>query len=269
MAPEVVEKKPHNYKVDIWSLGILLYEMIHSFTPFRGNNEMDKKVILENIVNLQPEFKEPINVDLKNLIISLLSKDPKKRPEIKDILSSTWVHKKLYSFPLKVNECIKSKIFHKKQSDILPPSRKLKNLKPVDCVLKKSSTIELSTSKRKSIFEEHSVREFPYNSNEILSVLSKPPLSATKHKSFLFINSTENKIFEDGKQEKNENKKNSFIKNMIESLKTLEDFEKRKKSELSTVSESSFAEVSEEGLANQVNLFPKSNVNKELLLKNN
>ncbi len=35
MAPEVVKRQPYDCRVDIWSLGVLLYEMLHGESPFR------------------------------------------------------------------------------------------------------------------------------------------------------------------------------------------------------------------------------------------
>jgi tRNA A-37 threonylcarbamoyl transferase component Bud32 len=35
MAPEIIKEVPYNHMIDIWSLGVLLYELIHSFSPFR------------------------------------------------------------------------------------------------------------------------------------------------------------------------------------------------------------------------------------------
>lgn len=41
MAPEIIEGKQYTNKVDVWSLGILLYEMLHGYSPFRQMNLME------------------------------------------------------------------------------------------------------------------------------------------------------------------------------------------------------------------------------------
>ena len=36
MAPEIVSDLPYDYKIDIWSVGVLLYELLHGYAPFKG-----------------------------------------------------------------------------------------------------------------------------------------------------------------------------------------------------------------------------------------
>ena len=43
MAPEVLNGKRYNHKADVWSLGIVFFEMITGFTPFTGLNKTDLK----------------------------------------------------------------------------------------------------------------------------------------------------------------------------------------------------------------------------------
>ena len=41
MAPEMINKQPYNDTIDIWGLGILLYELLHGYSPFRGPRPED------------------------------------------------------------------------------------------------------------------------------------------------------------------------------------------------------------------------------------
>lgn len=47
MAPEVLNGKKYNHKADVWSLGIVFFEMITGFTPFTGRDKNDLKNNLE------------------------------------------------------------------------------------------------------------------------------------------------------------------------------------------------------------------------------
>lgn len=38
MSPEMIQNKPYDYKIDIWALGILLFELIAGRAPFKGNS---------------------------------------------------------------------------------------------------------------------------------------------------------------------------------------------------------------------------------------
>jgi serine/threonine protein kinase len=38
MAPQVVQKTTYSYKADIWSIGVILFELLNGNTPFHANN---------------------------------------------------------------------------------------------------------------------------------------------------------------------------------------------------------------------------------------
>lgn len=37
MCPEMMNGKVHDHRVDIWAMGILLFEMLHGFAPYNKN----------------------------------------------------------------------------------------------------------------------------------------------------------------------------------------------------------------------------------------
>jgi serine/threonine protein kinase len=39
LAPEMVGRKPHNAKVDLWCLGVLCYEFLYGYPPFEHDNQ--------------------------------------------------------------------------------------------------------------------------------------------------------------------------------------------------------------------------------------
>lgn len=90
MAPEMVQEIPYNYKIDIWALGILMYELNHGKAPFPAESAaMIKQKFQKGIY----EIKQTLSQEFKNLIVGILQFDPSKRFEIEDIKKSYWVKK--------------------------------------------------------------------------------------------------------------------------------------------------------------------------------
>jgi len=87
MAPEIVRHDYYDEKADVWSLGVLLYEMLHGHAPFRGIREQDT---MSKILESKIYFSEFISDDARNLINAILDSEPKKRPSVAEILASPW-----------------------------------------------------------------------------------------------------------------------------------------------------------------------------------
>ena len=71
MAPEALLKTLYSEKSDSWSLGIILYEMLHGKTPDGG---MDTKEFLEKVRNNPNLIKDSIKPGLSNNTVQLLEK---------------------------------------------------------------------------------------------------------------------------------------------------------------------------------------------------
>jgi len=88
MAPEIVHKKYYDYRVDIWALGVLLYELIHNKAPYVGRSMNEIKYSLSKG---QINFHSNLPQDVRNLILKILRTDPNNRLSMRMILSDPWV----------------------------------------------------------------------------------------------------------------------------------------------------------------------------------
>ncbi|CAD8117871.1 unnamed protein product [Paramecium sonneborni] len=93
MAPEMLLKNGHNYLVDCYCLGALLYELVTGLPPFYSHNTQE---IYTSILSEQVSFPPHIQISdlLKDLICQLLEKNPQERlgqsQGIIEILSHPW-----------------------------------------------------------------------------------------------------------------------------------------------------------------------------------
>ena len=83
MAPEVLQKIPYNEKIDMWSTGVLLFNMITGCYPFYDGDE-DMKIY--QILNTEIDFDVIDNEYIKDLCKNLLEKNPNERIDAKNAL---------------------------------------------------------------------------------------------------------------------------------------------------------------------------------------
>ena len=101
LAPEIIKEEGHDEKVDIWCIGVLLFELITGSVPFPGN---DIDTLKDNILHLKIAWPKDINIDAKNLIKRILKSDPAQRISLEEMLQHPFFTK---HFPNAVKSLIK------------------------------------------------------------------------------------------------------------------------------------------------------------------
>ena len=84
MAPEVIGGKSYDEKIDVYSFGITMWEVITQELPYRDNKtwEIPDLVVAKNRPSFQQDFPHS---SLKDLTISCWHHSPKKRPSFATI----------------------------------------------------------------------------------------------------------------------------------------------------------------------------------------
>ncbi|MCU0644536.1 MAG: protein kinase, partial [bacterium] len=88
MSPEQASGKPVDHRSDIWSVGVILFEMLSSSLPFEGNSD---RALMRAIINDTPlslsNFLGSLSANIQNIINKALVKNPDERyHNIKELL---------------------------------------------------------------------------------------------------------------------------------------------------------------------------------------
>ena len=77
MAPEILKRQEYNYKIDLWSLGVIIYLLYFGKPPYSAETEI---ALISKIERFKQKlFLKTNNNNLDNLIYNLLEKEPSKR----------------------------------------------------------------------------------------------------------------------------------------------------------------------------------------------
>jgi len=92
LAPEMVKEIGHDEHLDIWCIGVLLFELLTGTVPFKGK-DMDS--LNNNIVSLKIVWPKDISTTAKNLISKILKREPGERISLRDMLKHPFFKDKL------------------------------------------------------------------------------------------------------------------------------------------------------------------------------
>ena len=116
LAPEVIRGEPYNEKIDIWAIGILIYECTSPLgkTPFNKidflqRSEDNKEYIIKNDKDLKIKYDNNFDPLAKNLIEKILKMNPEERLSIDKILK--------HIFFKNINLEIKNELFDEKDDN--------------------------------------------------------------------------------------------------------------------------------------------------------
>ena len=87
LSPEMAKKEGHNEMVDIWAMGVLMFEFLAGYPPFFGSCP---KELYNNIKKLKIQWPVDFPPLAKNLITKILKINPSERLSINEILDHAW-----------------------------------------------------------------------------------------------------------------------------------------------------------------------------------
>ncbi|RID41094.1 hypothetical protein BRARA_J01081 [Brassica rapa] len=82
MAPGVIEHKPYSHKADVFSYGIVIWELLTGHIPYAYLTPLQAAVG----VGLRPKIPKKTHPKVKGLLQRCWNQDPKDRPEFEEII---------------------------------------------------------------------------------------------------------------------------------------------------------------------------------------
>ena len=115
VAPEVLEEKEYDFKVDLFAIGIITYLLVAGFLPFDDENS-EKEIARQTVYEPTPFPKKiwnNISPEAKMFVDNLLNKDPDKRMNLGEVLQHKWFGKFINNGGNNLNE---NSVFNRRKS---------------------------------------------------------------------------------------------------------------------------------------------------------
>ena len=101
LAPEIINNQGHDEHVDIWCIGVLLFELMAGYSPWQGS---DVQTVKYNISRLKIQWPRDMDRDAADLISRILKYNPEERIPLSQMLLHPFFTK---FFPNAISSLIK------------------------------------------------------------------------------------------------------------------------------------------------------------------
>ena len=234
-APEIWQDKAYDYKCDIWSCGVIIYEIATLRTPFRGTslNELYQNILHGSYIPISNRYSD----DLHKIISYMLQVDPYRRYNIDELLNSDIIKRKIKDYGLIDN----NNNVNNDQKDMLMKTIKLpRNMREINLQLPHKKYEEKNKIKEEMLsndeyeitkqtffktnqFKVSGLKEIVENAKEIIrkekEMEKQKKISEIEEKNdnidyndFLEDNNNDNENFNDKINDKKEENENNIIK---------------------------------------------------------
>lgn len=89
VSPEIVIGDYYDHLVDVWSVGVLCYELCTGHAPFES--QKSREDTYKKIVNVDLKFPRHLSFNAQDFISRLLVRDPKHRMTLEESLQHPWM----------------------------------------------------------------------------------------------------------------------------------------------------------------------------------
>ena len=219
IAPEMLSKKGHDTRVDIWSIGVLMFELLAGYSPFVAKSNQD---LYLNIKKLKIQWPKDMPPLAKNLIGKILRLNPSDRPSLEEILNHQWFKQTKMIKPLLENKLNTKKdllVFHmlnEPTEQILERINTLLNLSGKDADNTNAKNIIKENPDSENVIKKNNImKQIKANKNNNNNKENKNKIEETQGKETPG-NNNEIKKEEKNNSEKKQNKdETSFIENTV------------------------------------------------------
>ena len=225
LAPEMIKKEGHDASVDIWDIGVLMFELLSGYSPFSGANQQD---LFNNIKRHKINWPEDFPSYAQNLISKILKQNPKERISLDNIIAHTWFEKNPCIRPVLVNlENDSKKILESHLVNVNSDNLQ----KEIDSIIRLRQSRICKTDK-KEVTNSPNNNQSSLSNSEISKKIeeAKQELSESHKREMLQMKNINEKLEADIKSYKNELLKFSSNRQIVEreNLKLKEEVEKYK-----------------------------------------